>query len=233
MGFPYADGPAPDAVLGLRQCQAYGKLLALRQEHARVGVLQEVVEVLRPDTNIERLLMEPGDAARISIRRPAERIAVRRRRRAAGRPAGDHECIGEAELIPARQEEADRIRFRAAQPDQLLSFLLEAPDHEVVHVVEDRLFELRPSGWLAASIRRVDKYLLDEPLPAGPPQDDQPARLLIQVEEIHRLLGLDPPEVLRGCGAIAVEARRVAAMIGAIVDLHKTRDIAGTCRSDG
>src|SRR3989441_12216160 len=198
MRFPYPDGPAPDAVLGLRQCQAYGKLLALRQEHARVGVLQEVVEVLRPDTNIQGLLMEPGDTARISVRRPAERIAVRRRCLAAGRPACDHERIGEAELIPARQEEADRIRFRAAQPDQFLPFLLKAPDHEVVHVVEDRLFELRPSGWLAAGIRRVDKHLLDEPPPAGPTEDDQPARLLIQVDEIHRLLGLDPPEVLWG-----------------------------------
>src|SRR2546422_10817363 len=127
MRFPYPDGPAPDAVLGLRQCQAYGKLLALRQEHARVGVLQEVVEVLRPDANIQRLLMEPGDAARISVRRPAERITVRRRRRAAGRPAGDHERIGEAELIPSRQEEAGRGWFRAPQPDQLLSFLLAGP----------------------------------------------------------------------------------------------------------
>src|SRR2546428_13575244 len=198
MGFADADGPAPDAVLGLRQSQAYEKLLALRQEHARVGVLQEVIEGLRPDTNIQRLLMEPGDTARISVRRPAERLAGRRRRRAAGRPACDHERIGETELIPARQEEAGRIRFRAAQPDQLLSFLLKAPDHEVVHVVEDRLFELRTSGWLAAGIRRVDKRLLHEPLPAGPTPDDQPARLLIQVDEIHRLLGLDPPEVLRG-----------------------------------
>src|SRR2546428_11821478 len=100
MRFPYPDGPAPDAVLGLRQCQAYGKLLALRQEHARVGVLQEVIEVLRPDTNIQRLLMEPGDTARISVRRPAERIAVRRRRRAAGRPTSVHKRTGETELFP-------------------------------------------------------------------------------------------------------------------------------------
>src|SRR2546428_4667565 len=165
--------------------------------------------------------MEPGDAARISVRRPAERIAVRRRRRAAGRPACDHERIGEAELIPARQEEAERICFRTAQPDQLLSFLLEAPDHEVVHAVLDRLFELRPPGWLAAGVRRVDKHLLDEPLPAGPTEDDQPTRLLIQGDEIHRRLGLEPTEVLRGWGALAGEACRVAAAIGAIVDLHK------------
>src|SRR2546426_3123318 len=178
MGFPYADGPAPDAVLGLRQCQAYGKLLALRQEHARVGVLQEVVEVLRPDTNIQRLLMEPGDTARVSVRRPAERIAVRRRCLAAGRPACDHERIGEAELIPARQEEADRIRFRAAHPDQLLPFLLKAPDHEVVHVVEDRLFELRPSGWLAARLQGGGAALPHEPPPAGPTAGDDPAPVL-------------------------------------------------------
>src|SRR3989475_12847787 len=141
--------------------------------------------------------MEPGDTARTRVRRRAARIAVRRRRRAAGRPACDHERIGETELIPARQEEAGRIRFRAAQPDQLLSFLLKAPDHEVVHVVEDRLFELRTSGWLAAGIRRVDKHLADGTLPAGPTEDGDAARWLSQGDELERPFGPDTPQVLR------------------------------------
>src|SRR5437867_1314346 len=123
--------------------------------------------------------------------------------------------------MTARQEETPRIGLRAAQSDEVLSLILELLDQEFVCAVDDRLFQLAPSVWLAAGRGGVDQKLLDQQLPADLPQNDQSPGSLIEVDEKHRLFRLHPPEVLRGGGAIAVEARGVTAVIGA--DRKSTR----------
>src|SRR5713226_5638809 len=76
VSFPHANRPAPHAILRLRQRQADRELLALGKEHPGIGVLPQVVEILRADPHVQGVLVKPRHVARIGARCPAQSVAV-------------------------------------------------------------------------------------------------------------------------------------------------------------